>query len=192
MEFNEALQQLEQFKDTDEYKTYFGGLSKVTPEGVKEYLSTEDGKKLIQPDMDKFFTKGLETWKTNNLDKLINDEIQKRNPSADPKDIELANMKAQLESIQREALRKDLTNKALKIANEKRLPTELIDYFIGEDEDATTNNIKTLEKIFNTAVSSSVDNKIKENTHVPPAGRTEPLTGVEQAFQDITGLKITQ
>ena len=190
MDFNEALQQLEQFKDTDEYKNYFGGL--ITPDRVKEYLSTDEGKKTIQPEMDKYFNKGLDTWKTNNLDKLINDEISKRNPSTDPKDIELAQMKAQLEAMQKEALRKDLANKALKVANEKKLPTELIDFFIGDDEETTNNNIKNFEKIFNTAVSSSVDNKIKDNTHIPPADKTEPLTGVEQAFQDMTGLKITQ
>lgn len=192
MDFNELIKQLEQFKDTDEYKNYFGGLSQVTPDRVKEYLSTDDGKKIIQPEMDKYFSKGLESWKSNNLEKLINDEITKRNPSADPKDIELAQMKAQLETMQKEALRKDLTNKALKIATEKHLPTDLIDYFIGDDEETTTNNIKIFEKIFNTAVSSSVDNKIKENTHVPPVDKTEPLTGVEQAFQDLTGLKVTQ
>jgi hypothetical protein len=192
MDFNEALQQLEQFKGTPEYDNYFGGLQQVTPDRVKEYLATDEGKQTIQPDMDKYFNKGLETWKTNNLDKIVNDEISKRNPSADPKDIELATMKAQLEAMQKETLRKDLANKALKMANEKHLPTDLIDYFIGEDEATTNNNIKTFEKIFNTAVSSSVDEKIKGNTHIPTADKTEPLTGVEQAFQDLTGLKVTQ
>jgi hypothetical protein len=191
MDFNELIKQLDAFKDTDEYKNYFGGLT-VTPESVKQYLSTDDGKKLIQPEMDKYFTKGLESWKTNNLEKLINDEITRRNPSADPKDIELNQLKAQLETIQKEALRKDLTNKALKIVTEKHLPSELVDYFIGDDEETTNNNIKTLEKIFNAAVSSSVDNKIKENTHIPPVSKTEPLTGVEQEFQNLTGLKVTQ
>lgn len=183
MDFNEAVKQLEQFKGTPEYESYVSGLSQVTPDRASQFLETEEGKKFIQPTLDKYHTKGLETWKANNLDKLVNDEISKRNPSADPKDIELANMKAQLEAMQKETIRKDLTNKALKIATEKHLPTDLIEYFIGEDENTTTNNIKTFEKIFNTAVSSSVDGKIKENTHIPTVDKTEPLTGIDLAFQ---------
>lgn len=190
MEFNEVIEALEGFKGTDEYNNYIGGLAQVTPDSVKEYLSTEDGKKIIQPDMDKYFNKGLESWKANNLEKLVNEEVQKRNPSADPKDIELANMKVQLETIQKEALRKDLANKALKVANEKNLPVDLIDYFIGDSEENTLKNIQAFEKVFNTAVSSSVDTKITSNTHIPTVDKTEPLTGVEQAFQNLTGITL--
>jgi len=190
MEFNEIINALEGFKETDEYKNYVGGINPITPDRVKEYLSTDDGKKIVQPDMDKYFTKGLETWKANNLENIITEELKKRNPSSDPKDLEIASMKAQLEAMQAETIRKDLTNKALKIATEKQIPTDLIEYFIGNDEESTMANIKTFEKAFNSAVSVSVDAKIKGNTHIPSADSTEPLTGVELAFQNLTGITL--
>jgi hypothetical protein len=190
MEFNEIIEQLEQFKETDDYKNYVGGLSQVTPDRVKEFLSTEDGKKTLQPEMDKYFNKGLETWKANNLEKIVTEELQKRNPSADPKDVELQTVKAQLEEMKAEAIRKDMTNVALKIATEKNLPVDLIDYFVGMDEATTKKNLAILESAFNAKVSASVDEKIKSNTHIPTADKTEPLTGVEQAFKNLTGIQL--
>ena len=91
MEFNDLIKQLDSFKDSEEYNNYVTGF--MTDDRVKQYLDTENGKKLIQPEMDKYFSKGLETWKTNNLQNLIDEEVKKRFPAVDPKDAEIANMK---------------------------------------------------------------------------------------------------
>ena len=181
MEFNDLVKQLDSFKDSEEYNNYVTGF--MTDDRVKQYLDTENGKKLIQPEMDKYFSKGLETWKTNNLQNLIDEEVKKRFPAVDPKDAEIANMKAQLEAMQKEAERNELKNKALKLATEKGLPVDLIDYFVCADEKATNEAIKTFEKAFKTSVSNAVDEKLKGN-HIPPEEeQPKMMDGVTAAFK---------
>lgn len=180
MTFEELIKEIKQFENTDEYKNFISGL--LNDERVTAYLETENGKKLMQPKYDSYFSKGLETWKTNNLDKLVNEKVKELYPEADPKDTELAAVKAELEKMKSESLRKDLTNKALKIANEKGLPTDLIDFFIGSDEKATNENITKFEKAFNDSVGSAVQKKLKDSSYVPPEGDDTPVDGVTAAF----------
>lgn len=85
---------------------------------VSKFLGTDEGKKFLQPQLDSYFSKGLETWKTNNLEGLVNAKVKELYPDADPKDTELAAVKAELERIKAESVRKDLANKALTYANE--------------------------------------------------------------------------
>lgn len=180
MTFEELLKELKQFEDTDEYKTFVNGL--VNDERVTAYLDTDGGKKLMQPRLDSHFSKSLETWKSNNLDKLVNEKVKELYPEADPKDTELAAVKAELERMKSESLRKDLTNKALKIANDKGLPADLVDFFIGADEKATNANIAKFEKAFNDSVGSAVQKKLKDSSYVPPEGDDTPMDGVTAAF----------
>ncbi|WP_243356879.1 DUF4355 domain-containing protein [Bacillus litorisediminis] len=164
MELN--LEQVQQFfesnKDNTDVKDYLGKLSTPTVEGVKGFLeSNEEGKKLFQSLSDAKVTQGIETFKKNNLQKLLDEEIKKRFPEKDPKDIELENIKAELAKIQAEKARESLTNKAIKIANEQKLPLDLVDYFIGDDEEKTTANLTKLKEVFDTYIQSAVDEKLK-------------------------------
>lgn len=183
MEFKELTAELEKFKDTEDYKSYIGGLP-MTADRVNTFLETEDGKKYIQPILDKYHSKGLETWKTNNLSKLIDEEIKKKYPDEDPKSLEIKKLQAEFESMKREAARKDLANKTLKIATEKGLPVEMIDFLIGEDEDATNANLSTFEKVFNSKLSAGIEAKLKDKSYIPPNSEGDQLTGVEKAFYD--------
>lgn len=183
MEFKELTAELEKFKDTEDYKNYIGGLP-MTADRVNTFLETDEGKKFIQPILDKYHSKGLETWKTNNLSKLIDEEIKKKYPDEDPKSLEIKKLQSEFESMKRESARKDLANKALKIATEKGLPIEMIDFLIGEDEEATNANLATFEKVFNSKLSAGIDAKLKDKSYIPPNSEENQLTGVEKAFYD--------
>ena len=183
MEFTELLEQIKQFEGTDEYNNYVNSL--INDDRVNTYLGTENGKKLIQPTLDKYYSKGLETWKANNLEKLINEGIKAKYPEADPRDIELKKLQSEIDKIRQESIHKDLSNKALKVATEKGLPVELIDYFIGYDEDTTNCNLETLEKVFNEKVSHAVDKKFETGSYTPPSGDDAVLSGVEKAFREL-------
>ena len=78
MTFEELLKELKQFENTDEYKNFISGL--INDDRVTAYLDTDSGKKLMQPKLDSYFSKGLETWKTNNLDKLVNEKVKELYP----------------------------------------------------------------------------------------------------------------
>lgn len=174
MDFNEIIESLKEFEGTEDFENYIGG--HVTADRVSKYLETDAGKQFLQPMLDKYHTKGLETWKTNNLEKLVDAEVKKRYPEADPKDTELAKLKADLESMKAESLKKDLTNKALTIATAKGLPVDLISYFVGDSEEATTANLEKLETTFNAEVEKVVTKRLGKS-HKPDAGDdTQQLT----------------
>lgn len=158
-------------KDQEEVRAYLGELSVPTSEGVKGFLDTDEGKKLLQPRLDTHFNKSLETWKTNNLEKLITEEVNKRNPTKTPEQLELEKLRKEIDDERKARNRETLVNKALKVAKEKNLPDGLVDFFIGEDEEGTTSNLTKLEDEYTKAVQAAVDAKFKEN------GRTIDLSG---------------
>lgn len=180
MTFAEIIAAMKQFETTDDYKKFVDGL--FTPERVKAFLDTEAGQKAMQPYIDKQSAKGLETWKTNNLQGLIDAEIKKRFPDADPKDVKLTEMEAKIAALEKEAARKELLIKAQTIATEKKLPVSLINYFVGDDEKQTTENIGVLEKAFTEALSASVDERLKTGNHVPSDDKSAQMDGVTAAF----------
>ncbi|MCG3017519.1 DUF4355 domain-containing protein, partial [Escherichia coli] len=87
-----------------------GELSAPTIEGVKGFLETDEGKKLIQPKLDAHFTKSLETWKQNNLEKLVEDEVNKRNPQKTPEQIEVEKLRKEIEDERKARNREALVN----------------------------------------------------------------------------------
>jgi hypothetical protein len=160
------LEQVQEFleanKENGEVKGYLGKLSTPSIEGVKGFLeSNDEGKKLFQSLSDAKVTQGIESFKKNNLSKLIDEEVKKRFPEKDEKDIELENIKAELAKMQSEKTRESLTNKAIKFANEQKLPLDLVDYFIGEDEEKTTGNLTKLKEVFDNHLQLLVDEKLK-------------------------------
>lgn len=157
-------------KDNADVKKYLGELSAPTVEGVKGFLDTEEGKKLLQPRLDSHFNKSLETWKANNLEKLIDEEVKKRNPDETPEQKELAKLRKEIEDERKARNRETLVNKALKIADEKTLPKGIIDFFVGDDEDGTVSNLGKLEEEFNAAVTKAVEARFKESGRNPENG----------------------
>lgn len=163
MNIEEIKQFLEQNKENEEVKTFVGELSAVSADKVKGFLETEEGKKLLQPRLDQHFTKSLDTWKENNLEKIVEDEVSKRNPSKTPEQLEVEKLRKEIEAEKAARNRETLVNKALKAADEKKLPKDVIDFFIGENEDSTLENLSKLEESFNAAVQAAVDVKFKES-----------------------------
>lgn len=160
---------IEQNKDNDEVKTYLQGLNPITVEGINSFITqNDDAKKWFDSEKDKHHNKAFETWKSNNLEKLIDEQIKVRFPEKDEKDIELEKVKVELEKIKADATQKELTNKALILADEKKLPKEIIKYFIGNDEKTTTKNLTELEETFSKHVEALVQERLKDNSYVPP------------------------
>lgn len=174
-------------KESEELKTYLQDLNKVNVEGIEKYVTEdEEGKKWFDSIKDKHFNKELDTWKSNNLTKLIDDEVKKKFPSKDEKDIEVDNLKVEIEKMKQEKLHEVLTSKAVKIASDKNLPLSLVDFFIAQDEDATVNNLKVLEESFNKEVQKAVEKRLKNEGYNPPkdtSGNTLTLETIKNMSQ---------
>ena len=167
-------------KDQAELVAYLGELSTPTAEKVENFLDSAEGKKLLQPRLDSNFTKGLNTWKEKNLDKLVEEEVKKRNPEETTEQKELRKLREEIEGERKARNREALVNKALKTADEKALPKGLIDFFIGEDEDGTTANLSKLEEEYNKAVQAAVDSKFKESgRNIEHGGGSNDLGSVD-------------
>lgn len=177
MKLEDIKKFLEENKEDQEVQTYLQGLTQVTPEGVQAFLDTEDGNKLLQPKLDSFFTKGLETWKTNHLEKLITNEVTKRTSNKDAKDLEMDQLRQEIESIKREKLRESLRNSAYKFASDNALPTDLIDFFVRVEKDdddkgtkskeVTDANLSSLKEVWSSHLQSVVNEKLKSNGFTP-------------------------
>lgn len=170
MTFEEVKEFLEsEAGKASEVTAYLQGLNPLTVARVQEYIDkTPEGKSWADSVKDKHLQKGLETWKTNNLESLLNEEIKKRFPEKDEKELEVEKLRAEIEKMKHEKQRESLTNKAIKIATEKSLPIELVDFFIGADEQTTVSNVKVFEDTFSQYVQKTVEQRLKGDGYVPP------------------------
>lgn len=144
-----------------------GGL---TLDAFKTKVSSDPNfKSFIDSEKDKHLQKGIETFKTNNLQKLVDEEYKKQHPDADPKDTEISNLKKQFENMQKESTRKDLVNKALKMMTEKKLPVELVDFIVADNEENTSKNLDTLNSVFTTH-DEAIKTGLAKGGYIPAAG----------------------
>lgn len=155
-------------KNSDDVKNYLAELSKVTSEGVETFVTTEEGKKWLGKKNDAFFTKGLETWKTNNLDKLVSEGINKASNET-PEQKRIRELEEKIAQQEKEQKAKDLLNQGLLVADEKKLPKDIVKFFVGEDEETTKQNLGALESSISSIVQQQVEQRL-EKGYIPGGG----------------------
>lgn len=165
--FDEVKAYFDTNKDNEDVKGYIKGFNNL--DGVKSFLETNDeGKKYLNSYADSKVTSGIESFKTNNLDKIYQERFAKENPSADPKDTALAQLQKQFEEMKSSTAKEKLTNKTLKQFNELKLPSELVDYMVGSDDEFTQKNIEMLKTLFATHDEAIKTTFAKGGSYVPP------------------------
>ena len=171
--FAEVQTYLEAQKENTEVKTYMDTFRvQPTLEAFKGLTNTNaEYKSFMDSEKDKHSTKGLETWKTNNLDKIYQERFTKENPTADPKDVELNKLKAEFESMKNATVKEKLTNKTLKQFQELKLPSELVDFIVSDSEETTTKNLETLKAIFASHDEAIKTEFAKGNSYTPPGSK---------------------
>lgn len=173
MSLEQMKQLIEENQTNEEWQTYLQSLNPYSVEGIEKFIqSNQQAKSWFDSTVDKRSAKSLETWKANHLEDLLNAEIKKRFPTKDEKDIEVQKLRAEVENMKLEKQRERLTNQAIKIASEKKLPLPLVDFFIGADEEATTANLAMLEQSLQSAIQQQVEQRLKGDGYTPPASST--------------------
>ncbi|HDA2090427.1 TPA: DUF4355 domain-containing protein [Staphylococcus aureus] len=163
MNIEEVKSFFEEHKDDKEVKDYLNGLKTVSVDDVKGFLDTEEGKRFIQPELDRYHSKGLESWKEKNLENLIEQEVQKRNPEQSEEQKRISALEKELEKRDAEAKREKLRSNALGKAQELNLPTSLVDRFLGDSDEDTEQNLKALKETFDKYVREGVESKFKSS-----------------------------
>lgn len=179
MELKDVQEFIKTNAEKEEVKNYIRGFT--TPDGVKAYLDSEDGGRLIQPKLDQHFTRSLETWKANNLQKLIDEEVNKAVQAKYPKETEeqkrLHKLESDLQAETQKRQQAELLMSAVTEATAKGLPTDLIRFFVGKDADSTKANLQEYEKAMR-----DLEKRVSEN-FLKKYGRTPDV--IDQAEQGL-------
>lgn len=190
MNVEEIKNYFEEHKDDKEVKDYLNGLKTVSVDDVKGFLDTEEGKRFIQPELDRYHTKGLESWKEKNLESLIEKEVQKRNPEQSEEQKRISALEKELEKRDAEAKREKLRSYALGKAQELNIPSSLVDRFLGDTDEDTEENLKALKETFDKYVQEGVDSKFKtsgRDVRDPQDNNQSPsnVKSIEEMAQEI-------
>ncbi|HCW8955708.1 TPA: DUF4355 domain-containing protein [Staphylococcus aureus] len=175
MNIEEVKSFFEEHKDDKEVKDYLKGLKTVSVDDVKGFLDTEEGKRFIQPELDRYHSKGLESWKEKNLENLIEQEVRKRNPEQSEEQKRISALEQELEKRDAEAKREKLRSNALGKAQELNLPTSLVDRFLGDSDEDTEQNLKALKETFDKYVQKGVESKFKSSGRDVKESRNQDL-----------------
>ncbi|WP_366561805.1 DUF4355 domain-containing protein [Bacillus velezensis] len=165
---------LEENKENEDVKSFMNELSALSADKVNGFLDTEEGKRLIQPRLDSHFTKGLDTWKANNLDALVDAKVKELYPEETEEQKRIRKLEKELEDQKTAAQREKLLNKAVSYASEKQLPAGVVEFFIGEDEESTMKNLGAFEEKYNAALQKAIESKFQENGRDVQSGSNEP------------------
>jgi hypothetical protein len=157
---------IESNKENPDVKNYVSGL--VTPDRVTSFLQGDEGKKILQPHLDSYHAKSLEGWKKTNLQKVIDDEVNKRHPAETEEQKRLRKIEQDNQSLQSQIKRGQLKDALIVAAQKDNFPLQLIDYAIGEDEQTTNANYAKLKDIFGKALDAEVAVRFKTNGRTPP------------------------
>ncbi|HAR6690206.1 TPA: DUF4355 domain-containing protein [Staphylococcus aureus] len=175
MNIEEVKSFFEEHKDDKEVKDYLNGLKTVSVDDVKGFLDTEEGKRFIQPELDRYHSKGLESWKEKNLEDLIEQEVRKRNPEQSEEQKRISALEQELEKRDAEAKREKLRSNALGKAQKLNLPTSLVDRFLGDSDEDTEQNLKALKETFDKYVQKGVESKFKSSGRDVKESRNQDL-----------------
>lgn len=180
MKKSELLEVLKDIADDSEInETIQGieGLAKpfdINSIGLDQFKQVLEGNKEVkayyQSALDSGIGKGVATFKEKTLPGIIEEELKKaNNKKKTPEQLELEELKAKFEALEKEKTKADMTSKYTKVLTEKGLNADLINFVLGENDETTTQNIESIEKIINGAVDNGVKNKLSSSSYTPPS-----------------------
>ena len=157
-------------KDSDLAKSLQA--SGLTLDAFKEKLKEKEFKAFIDSENDKYYSKALDTWKKNNLEKELDPFIKEKYPDliTDPTQKKLLELEKQLADERAANARKDLLAEAIKYAADKKLPASIVEKCLGEDFDKTKEVIDLIAEDWSKGLETMVTEKMKSNSYVPGKG----------------------
>jgi hypothetical protein len=199
-ELLELLKHIEENADINETLQGVEGLAKpfdITSIGIEDFKNVLENNKEIKgyytSEKDRAVSKGIETFKSNNLQAIIDEAIKANgNEGKTPEQIKLEEAMKEIDNMKKTMALKDTKANYSKILADKNLNAKLLDYLPYESGDEEINKvIDTFSDIISKGITTGVNNKITENPPIPEVGQgMSNLDGVEQAFFERTGLKL--
>lgn len=184
---------LKENSDSEDVKEYLSGIvEELSPSKeitvrdldknlVLEFLDTKAGKPIVTTLIDRKVSKGIETFKKETMPKLIEAEVEERvaelkKPESEEQK-QLKQLKAEIDEMKRKEKKLAMKNSVTGLFDEKKLPLQLVDYFMGTldieedmDEESLSEKLDEFSGLFNETVQSKVDQVFKEHGEPPPKG----------------------
>lgn len=164
MEMKDFLDFFEENKSNTELKVLFKQL--YTAEDV---LRDPDYSKAI----DARVTGAINTYKEKGFKAAVEEELKKKQLEGqkEPWQLEIEALKSELAKKEQENIRSSQKARALKVAAEKGLPSDILDYFLGASDEETDTKLGQLGKTFEEYTSKIKQEVLKShNIGVPANG----------------------
>ena len=171
MENNKEIQ-VEQVEETkamvDEPKADLINKENLTLEELKNIIDTNEGlKSWLSSEKDRHFSTSLNTWKENNLTKEVEKEISKRYPAETEEQKKLRDLELKLQAMEKESRLKEVKTNAMKVINDRKLDSEILDFVITENEETTLSNIDKIESLIEKLATQRLEEKYKNANTTP-------------------------
>ena len=169
-------------------------LNKITIEQYKEILEKNEAIKGYNTSVeDGIRSKAVEHYKANKGKQAIENAVEEalknaKNEGLSPEQIEVKELKAQLEAMQKQQKLNEVKSNYSNIFAEKKLDTRLLDLLnLDRESELIDKDIATLEEVINSLVSNKVDETFKGSSTEPQGNETtgEVLDDVSKAFYAI-------
>ena len=178
MENNKEIQveQVEEIKAAvDEPKADLINKENLTLEELKNIINGNEGfKAWLSSEKDRHFSTSLNTWKENNLSKEVEKEISKRYPAETEEQKKLRDLELKLQSMEQESKMKEIKANTMRVINDKKLDSEILDFVLSETEEVTISKIDKLESLIDRLATQRVEEKYKQ-------ANTTPSTSIGEA-----------
>lgn len=143
--------------------------SGLTLDAFKGKENEPEFKSYLDSIKDTHFNKALETWKSNNLQTIINDEVLKATgKKKTPEQLKIEELEKQFNEQKAKAERAETIAKYKDVLAEKKIPMEMIDYFLTDNEETTNTRIDNFTTYVEGMVSSGVKEQISAGNYTPP------------------------
>lgn len=183
--FEEVQQFINDNQKEENVQKLIGGF--VTTDRVSSFLESDEGKKLIQPKLHSHFDKSLETWKANNLQKLIDDEVTKRNPAQTEEQKRLKKIEEDNLKLSNQLKQSQLKDQYIKTAEKDGVPLSLLDFVISSDENQTETRYNSLKEVFNSELDKALKSNFSNNGRRPNPGDDKGKGGINAAIRKAAG-----
>lgn len=142
---------------------------------VKSWLDSEKDKH-----SQKSIKTALENFKKNDMQKLIDAELLKRNPAKTPEQLKIEELEAKFAAIEKEKNRAEMTAKFKDTLVEKNIPSKMIDFLLADDEEITNANISLFEESMKSYIDKQVEDRVSNTSYTPPNGNS-----ISNSYEDL-------
>ena len=155
--------------DIDEIILSNGFAKPITDvEGLNKLLESD---KSLQGLFDKKVTTGIENFKKNGMQKIIEAEVLKRTGKNEtPEQKEIRELKERLDKADKEKAKAEMISKYKDVLTEKKIPSNMIDFLLAQDDETTEANIELFENSMKQYIETGIKAKLGDSEYTPPTG----------------------